>query len=44
MNVQMTFNLNAKSWEVTDEFWDRAQALIPLRLHPSNKNYVRLGR
>lgn len=29
------------SWEVTDEFWGRAQALLPVRQRPSDKTYVR---
>lgn len=31
----------AKSWEVTDDFWSRAQALIPVRQRPLDKTYVR---
>lgn len=29
------------SWEVTDEFWMRAQALIPVRQRVPGKTYVR---
>ena len=31
----------AKSWEVTDEFWQRVQTLIPLRQRLENQNYAR---
>ena len=31
----------AKFWEVTDEFWSRAQTLIPERRRRSDKIYVR---
>lgn len=31
----------AKSWEVTDEFWQRVQPLIPQRQRLENKNYIR---
>jgi transposase len=31
----------AKSWEVTDEFWDRVQPLIPQRQRPSGQTYIR---
>jgi transposase len=31
----------AKSWEVTDEFWNRAQALLPVRQRSEDKTYVR---
>ena len=29
------------SWEVTDEFWVRAQALLPVRQRPSDRTYLR---
>ena len=29
------------SWQVTDEFWGSAQALLPVRQRPSDKIYVR---
>jgi transposase len=31
----------AKSWEVTDEFWQRVQILIPQRQRLKNQNYTR---
>ena len=31
----------AKSWEVTDDFWKRAEALIPARQHSDENTYVR---
>lgn len=31
----------AKSWEVTDEFWQRVQTLIPQRQRLENQNYTR---
>jgi transposase len=31
----------AKSWEVTDEFWKRVAALIPVRERPSDQSYTR---
>lgn len=31
----------ASSWEVTDDFWSRAQALIPPRQRVAGKTYVR---
>jgi transposase len=31
----------AKSWEVSDEFWRRAEALIPVRTRPSAQAYRR---
>jgi len=31
----------AKSWEVTDDFWSRVQALIPQRQRSVNRTYVR---
>ena len=30
-----------KSWEVTDEFWQRVQPLIPQRQRPTDQNYTR---
>lgn len=31
----------AKSWEVSDEFWQRVQPLIPQRQRPSDQTYLR---
>jgi transposase len=31
----------AKSWEVTDDFWRRAEALLPTRQRSDDKSYVR---
>ena len=31
----------ANSWEVTDEFWQRVEPLVPLRQRPEGKAYVR---
>ena len=31
----------AKSWEVSDEFWKRAQALIPARTRSTDQPYRR---
>lgn len=31
----------AKSWEVTDEFWQRVEPLIPQRLRPADQSYTR---
>jgi transposase len=31
----------AKSWEVTDEFWQRVETLIPLRERLATQNYAR---
>jgi transposase len=31
----------AKSWEVTDEFWQRVETLIPLRQRVDDQNYTR---
>jgi transposase len=31
----------AKSWEVTDEFWHRAQQLLPVRQPRGDKTYLR---
>ena len=31
----------ANSWEVTDEFWQRVEPLVPLRQRPADKAYVR---
>ena len=31
----------AKSWEVTDAFWKRVEALIPVRVRPSGQAYTR---
>jgi transposase len=31
----------AKSWEVTDDFWKRAEALLPARKRSDEKTYVR---
>jgi hypothetical protein len=31
----------AKSWEVTDEFWQRVETLIPLRQRAEDQNYTR---
>ena len=31
----------AKSWQVTDDFWQRAEALIPVRQRAGDKTYVR---
>ena len=41
VNVQEAIMSKAKSWEVTDDFWSRAQALIPVRQRPSDKTNVR---
>ena len=31
----------AKSWEVTDEFWQRVETLIPSRKRVEDQNYTR---
>ena len=31
----------AKSWEVTDEFWERVERLIPIRQRLSDQSYAR---
>ena len=31
----------AKSWEVTDEFWSRAEKLLPVRQRSAEKTYLR---
>lgn len=31
----------ANSWEVTDEFWQRVEPLVPLRQRPVDRTYVR---
>jgi transposase len=31
----------AHSWEVTDEFWQRVEPLVPLRQRPADRAYVR---
>ena len=33
--------MKAKSWEVTDDFWKRAEALIPTRQRLDGKTYLR---
>ena len=33
--------MKAKSWDVTDAFWERAEALLPTRQRSSAKSYVR---
>ena len=33
--------MKVKSWEVTDDFWKRAEALIPARQRSDEKAYVR---
>lgn len=30
-----------KSWEVTDDFWKRVEPLVPPRVRPAGKSYVR---
>ncbi len=30
-----------KSWEVTDDFWKRVEPLVPPRVRPAEKTYVR---
>ena len=31
----------ANSWEMTDEFWQRVEPLVPLRLRSADRAYVR---
>lgn len=31
----------ANSWEVTDDFWQRVEPLVPVRQRPADKAYVR---
>ena len=33
--------IKAKSWEVTDAFWSRAEPLIPSRQRAADKSYTR---
>ena len=30
-----------KSWEVTDDFWQRVEPLVPPRVRPAGKSYIR---